>query len=69
MTIYQLPGSREEGYNMSQVRYDENKINQVLVLLSKIPVQGPAQVGAMGAVYDILSRPIPEENTETNPDE
>jgi hypothetical protein len=54
---------------MSQVRYDEARINQALMLLSKIPVQGPAQVGAMGAVYDILSHPIPEEKAETNSEE
>lgn len=54
---------------MSQVRYDENKINQVLVLLSRVPVQGPQQVGAMGAVFDILSHPIPEATPEQTTEE
>ena len=49
---------------MNTVTYEEEKINQVLVLLSKIPVQGPTQVGAMGAVYDILAHPTPEQRTK-----
>ena len=61
MTTYQMTGSREEGYNMSVVQYEEDKINRALLLLGKIPVQGPQQVSAMGVVYDILAHPIPEE--------
>lgn len=62
---YQAIGNEEikKGDIMNTVTYDEEKVNQVLALLSRIPTQGPAQVGAMGAVYDILSHPVSEKRT------
>lgn len=50
--------------NAKTVSYTETQINQILVLLQAVPVQGPQQVKAMGLVYEILAHPVPGEVTE-----
>lgn len=47
------------------LKFNAASIEQVLVLLSAIPVQGPRPVSAMSAVYNILTQPITEDKQDT----
>lgn len=47
------------------LKFNADAIDQALLLLSAIPVQGPRPVAAMNAVYNILTQPTTEDKQDT----